>query len=141
VFTSLYSKVIVKLLVAGTGGELASALSFLMQLGFRQVGRPYHLDALTPLEQQIACHMAQLGLLYTFVAVRGGLQRVWCGNCRPSEVLLIAAPTPGSALSTLLAVQRCLDHLKCSAGHVRQGTTFLDCCCQVVHSWHCRSGG
>ena len=46
-----------------------------MQLGFRQVGRPYPLDALTPLEQQIACHMAQLGLLFTFVAVSNTRKR------------------------------------------------------------------
>jgi hypothetical protein len=54
------------------GSELASALSFMMQLGFMRVGQPYAFDGLSPLEQRIAAHMAQLGLLHTFVAVRAG---------------------------------------------------------------------
>ncbi|GBF95756.1 general transcription factor IIH subunit 4-like [Raphidocelis subcapitata] len=54
-----------------SGAELASVLSFLMQLGFRQVGRPYALSGLGPLEQRIAAHMAQLGLLYTLKAEGG----------------------------------------------------------------------
>jgi transcription initiation factor TFIIH subunit 4 len=54
------------------GGELAGALSFLMQLGFRQVGRPYPLEGLGPQEQRIAAHMAQLGLLATYIAVSPG---------------------------------------------------------------------
>jgi hypothetical protein len=43
-----------------------------MQLGFCAVGRPYPLAALGQLEQRIAAHMAQLGLLYTLKAVGGG---------------------------------------------------------------------
>jgi hypothetical protein len=54
------------------GGELAGAMSFLMQLGFRQVGRPYPLEALGAQEQRIAAHMAQLGLLATYIAVSHG---------------------------------------------------------------------
>jgi len=42
-----------------------------MQLGFRQVGRPYPLAGLGALEQRIAAHMAQLGLLYTLKAEGG----------------------------------------------------------------------
>lgn len=54
-----------------SAAQLSSVLSFLMQLGFRQVGRPYPLAGLSPLEQRIAAHMAQLGLLYTFKAEGG----------------------------------------------------------------------
>ncbi|KIZ06628.1 RNA polymerase II transcription factor B subunit 2 [Monoraphidium neglectum] len=54
-----------------SAAQLSSVLSFLMQLGFRQVGRPYALAGLSPLEQRIAAHMAQLGLLYTFKAEGG----------------------------------------------------------------------
>lgn len=52
-----------------TGEELASTLSFLMQLSFRQVWQPYPLAQLSDKEQQIAAHMAQLGLVHTFVQV------------------------------------------------------------------------
>ena len=51
--------------------QLASVLNFLMQLGFRQIGQPYPLSGLGPLEQRIAAHMAQLGLLFTFKAEGG----------------------------------------------------------------------
>lgn len=54
-----------------SAAQLSSVLSFLMQLGFRQVGRPYPLAGLGALEQRIAAHMAQLGLLYTFKAEGG----------------------------------------------------------------------
>jgi len=47
------------------GSELASTLSFLMQLSFRRVWQPYPLAALTQREQDIAAHMAQLGLVAT----------------------------------------------------------------------------
>lgn len=50
---------------AVTGKELASTLSFLMQLSFRRVWQPYPLAGLTPREQDIAGHMAQLGLVAT----------------------------------------------------------------------------
>eukprot|EP00879_Flechtneria_rotunda_P023323 GHRR01024672.1.p1 GENE.GHRR01024672.1~~GHRR01024672.1.p1 ORF type:complete len:306 (+),score=114.27 GHRR01024672.1:880-1797(+) len=50
-----------------SGKELASTLSFLMQLSFRRVWQPYPLADLTPHEQEIASHMAQLGLVHTFV--------------------------------------------------------------------------
>lgn len=48
-----------------SGSELASTLSFLMQLSFRRVWQPYPLAALTQREQDIAAHMAQLGLVAT----------------------------------------------------------------------------
>lgn len=41
-------------------------MSFLMQLGFMRVGQPYALLALKPMEQSIAGHMIQLGLLLPF---------------------------------------------------------------------------
>ncbi|KAI8463783.1 MAG: transcription factor Tfb2-domain-containing protein [Monoraphidium minutum] len=56
---------------AASAAELSSVLSFLMQLGFRQVGRPYPMAGLSPLEQRIAAHMAQLGLLRTFKSEGG----------------------------------------------------------------------
>jgi hypothetical protein len=52
------------------GKELASTLSFLMQLSFRRLWQPYPLGDLHPQEQDIAAHMAQLGLVHTFVQVR-----------------------------------------------------------------------
>lgn len=48
------------------GKELASTLSFLMQLSFRRVWQPYPLQELSQQEQDIAQHMAQLGLVHTF---------------------------------------------------------------------------
>lgn len=48
-----------------SGKELASTLSFLMQLSFRRVWQPYPLAGLTPREQDIAGHMCQLGLVAT----------------------------------------------------------------------------
>jgi hypothetical protein len=48
-----------------SGSELASTLSFLMQLSFRRVWAPYPLAGLTPREQDIAGHMTQLGLVAT----------------------------------------------------------------------------
>lgn len=52
------------------GKELASTLSFLMQLSFRRVWQPYPLGDLSQQEQTIAAHMAQLGLVHVFAQVR-----------------------------------------------------------------------
>ncbi len=41
-------------------------MSFLMQLGFMRVGQPYELAHMQPVEQDIAAHMMQLGLLMPF---------------------------------------------------------------------------
>lgn len=50
------------------------------------MGRPYALAGLSPLEQRIAAHMAQLGLLYTFKAVsRGQIEG-------PPAIKLLAGP-------------------------------------------------
>ncbi|KAG2490638.1 hypothetical protein HYH03_011029 [Edaphochlamys debaryana] len=53
---------------ASSPDELASTLSFLLQLGFRRVGQPCAWAELRPPEQRMAAHMAQLGLLAVFVA-------------------------------------------------------------------------
>ena len=52
--------------LARAGSELASAVSFLLQLGFLEPGRPSRAAPLTPLERTIAGHLAQLGLLLPF---------------------------------------------------------------------------
>ena len=46
--------------------ELASVVGFLLQLGFREAGRPLPVAALAPLERDVAGHLAQLGLLLPF---------------------------------------------------------------------------
>eukprot|EP00884_Botryococcus_braunii_P023136 jgi/Botrbrau1/9506/Bobra.0252s0121.1 len=51
-----------------SGAELASVVSFLLQLGFRDVGVPFPITDLTPLEQGIASDMARLGLVFPFRA-------------------------------------------------------------------------
>mmetsp|Transcript_5732 Transcript_5732/g.15313 ORF Transcript_5732/g.15313 Transcript_5732/m.15313 type:complete len:485 (-) Transcript_5732:374-1828(-) len=48
--------------------DLPSLMSFLMQLGFMHVGRPYALDSLNSMEAIVAGHMMQLGLLFPFEA-------------------------------------------------------------------------
>ncbi|KAL6757496.1 Tfb2-domain-containing protein [Haematococcus lacustris] len=55
---------------ANQGGDLASLMSFLMQLGFMRVGVPYALHGLGPLERVVAGHMMQLGLLLPFTHQR-----------------------------------------------------------------------
>ena len=46
--------------------ELASVVGFLLQLGFREAGRPLPVAAMPPLERDVAGHLAQLGLLLPF---------------------------------------------------------------------------
>lgn len=48
------------------GSELSSALSFLLQLGFRRVGQAVAWSALSTAEARMAAHAAQLGLVCTF---------------------------------------------------------------------------
>jgi hypothetical protein len=68
------------------GKELASTLSFLLQLSFRRVWQPYALAQLSAQEQDIAAHMAQLGLVHTFNQVRA-LTRLGAGvpTFRPAQ--------------------------------------------------------
>jgi hypothetical protein len=72
------------------GKELASTLSFLLQLSFRRVWQPYALAQLSAQEQDIAAHMAQLGLVHTFSqvgALTALLQQLqgWClRGCLPA---------------------------------------------------------
>ncbi|GLI70388.1 hypothetical protein VaNZ11_015169 [Volvox africanus] len=53
--------------------DLASTLSFLLQLGFRRVGQPCPWGELRQPEQRMAAHMVQLGLLAVFQAADGSL--------------------------------------------------------------------
>ena len=48
------------------GSELVHVIGFLLQMGFRQVGVPFPLASLNPLEANIAAHLSQLGLLAPF---------------------------------------------------------------------------
>ena len=41
-------------------------VGFLLQLGFREAGRPAPVAAFSPLERNVAGHLAQLGLLLPF---------------------------------------------------------------------------
>ncbi len=41
-------------------------VGFLLQLGFREAGRPLRVGALAPLERDVAGHLSQLGLLLPF---------------------------------------------------------------------------
>ncbi|KXZ52981.1 hypothetical protein GPECTOR_8g352 [Gonium pectorale] len=58
---------------ASSGDELASSLSFLLQLGFRRVGQAGAWGSLRPPEQRMAAHLVQLGLLSVGQAVDGAL--------------------------------------------------------------------
>ena len=51
--------------------ELASVVGFLLQLGFREAGRPSPVGALSALERDVAGHRAQLGLLLPFKCAGG----------------------------------------------------------------------
>ena len=48
------------------GGELVHVISFLLQMGFREVGVPFPLEGLNPLQANIAAQLSQLGLLMPF---------------------------------------------------------------------------
>ncbi|KAG7670055.1 putative General transcription and DNA repair factor IIH subunit TFB2 [Nannochloris sp. 'desiccata'] len=69
--------------------ELASALGFLLQLGF-QGERPLCCSDLEPQQRDIAAHMAQLGVLYTFQV--GG--EVWL---KPTRLAVLMASGVGSS--------------------------------------------
>ena len=48
------------------GGELVHVISFLLQMGFGEVGVPFPLEGLNPLQANIAAQLSQLGLLMPF---------------------------------------------------------------------------
>lgn len=48
------------------GSELVHVISFLLQMGFREVGVPFPLSSLNPLQANIAAHLSQLGLIAPF---------------------------------------------------------------------------
>ena len=56
--------------------ELASVVGFLLQLGFREAGRPAPIGAFSPLERDVASHLAQLGLLLPFKCAGGSADAV-----------------------------------------------------------------
>lgn len=49
------------------GAPLGAILNFLLQLGFREVGSAFRVDALSSVERTIAADVAQLGLLMPFM--------------------------------------------------------------------------
>lgn len=49
------------------GAPLGAILNFLLQLGFREVGNAFRVDALSKVEATIAADVAQLGLLMPFL--------------------------------------------------------------------------
>ncbi|KAL3151427.1 hypothetical protein ABBQ38_012436 [Trebouxia sp. C0009 RCD-2024] len=71
------------------GSELVHVISFLLQMGFREVGVPFPLASLNPLQANIAAHLSQLGLLAPFRV--GG--KAWVS---PSRLALALSGGPSS---------------------------------------------
>lgn len=65
-----------------SGSTLGSVISFLLQLGF-QGSQPLRHGGLGPLEQRVAAHMSQLGLLKPFLAAGG----VWLLPTRLATIM------------------------------------------------------
>jgi len=61
---------------ARAAAELASVVGFLLQLGFRDAGRPAPIGAFSPLERDVASHLAQLGLLLPFKCAGGAMSKL-----------------------------------------------------------------
>jgi transcription initiation factor TFIIH subunit 4 len=78
-----------------SSAELASVLGFLLQLGF-QGERPLAVASLDPQQQDIAAHMAQLGLLAAF-RVGGVRGQVWL---RPTRLAVLAASGSAAGAAT-----------------------------------------
>jgi hypothetical protein len=100
-----------------SGKELASTLSFLLQLSFRRVWQPYALAQLSAQEQDIAAHMAQLGLVHTFNQVRAltqGCRGGWC----PPGCLADAGMRRNAVLCILLCLMRASETPEVAAGLV-----------------------
>lgn len=78
---------------AASGAALASVISFLLQLGL-QGRRPVQYAVLGPLEQRVAAHMAQLGLLLPFRPDRTDL---WLLPTRLAAVMAGSRASSGGA--------------------------------------------
>uniref|UniRef100_A0A383W7J1 RNA polymerase II transcription factor B subunit 2 n=1 Tax=Tetradesmus obliquus TaxID=3088 RepID=A0A383W7J1_TETOB len=92
---------------ATSGKELASTLSFLLQLSFRRVWQPYAMGELSAQEQDIAAHMAQLGLVHTFSQDGTAyfcvtpLAASLCGGSSSSSTAAAAAAAAGSTAASV----------------------------------------
>lgn len=78
------------------GGELVHVISFLLQMGFAEVGVPFPLAGLNPLQANIAAHLSQLGLLVPF-RVDGA---VWVS---PTRLALALSGGPSSEVQQEVA--------------------------------------
>ncbi|KAL0048027.1 hypothetical protein WJX82_006028 [Trebouxia sp. C0006] len=78
------------------GGELVHVISFLLQMGFREVGVPFPLQGLNPLQANIAAQLSQLGLLMPF-RVDG---EVWVS---PTRLALALSGGPSSEVQQEVA--------------------------------------
>ena len=63
---TIQNLIVSKFDISNTGTDLAAAVSFLLQLGFRPPGAPLRLESLPLAERRIAAALAQLGLLCPF---------------------------------------------------------------------------
>lgn len=78
------------------GGELVHVISFLLQMGFMEVGVPFPLVGLDPLQANIAAQLSQLGLLMPF-RVDG---EVWVS---PTRLALALSGGPSSEVQQEVA--------------------------------------
>jgi hypothetical protein len=62
------------------GAPLGTMLNFMLQLGFREVGRPFALAELDATQRTIAADMALLGLVMPFKCASGACTRAFCGK-------------------------------------------------------------
>lgn len=74
------------------GAELASVISFLLQLGGQDMAQPLALDAMQPAEGEICAHLALLGLLLPFRRAR----------CTPLQSPLAVAAGPNIVICATL---------------------------------------
>ena len=87
------------------GGELVHVISFLLQMGFREVGVPFPMEGLNPLQANIAAQLSQLGLLMPFrcpVCLPHALQMPRLPASCPSDALLSASCPSGAPSACLM---------------------------------------
>jgi transcription initiation factor TFIIH subunit 4 len=111
-----------------SSAELASVISFLLQLGF-QGQRSMRAGALPPLERGIAAHMAQLGLLRAFRA--GG--EVWLCPTRLAVTMAGGAgASAGAAADGFVVTETNFRLYAYTASPVRQAILRLFVRCDVL---------
>lgn len=81
--------------VVCAAAELASVVGFLLQLGFREAGRPAPIGAFSPLERDVASHLAQLGLLLPFKCAGGSMSKPVWYRYQPKMITRINARLQG----------------------------------------------